>query len=73
MGPPPLERHFFEVLREVQRGGGGGGACYKNDGPLLFGLKSMNLLSMVLFDFDLKKCFWIPTWWGLYGAEWDER
>ena len=31
---------------------GGGGGCYKNYGPLLFGLKSMNLL--VLFDFDLK-------------------
>ena len=37
--PPPLETHFFEVLREG-RGCGGGG---KNDPPL-FGSKIMNLL-----------------------------
>ena len=63
---PPLETHFFEVFREV--GGGGGGS--KND-PLFFGLKIMNLL--VFFDFEPKKCFRVPTPWGLYGAEWDEH
>ena len=31
----------------------------------------MNLL--VFFDFEPKKCFRVPTLWGLYGAEWDER
>ena len=34
-------------------------------------LKSMTLL--FFFDFDLKNRFWIGTWWGLYGAECDER
>ena len=37
----------------------------------LFGSKIMNLL--VFFDFEPKKCFRVPTLWGLYGAEWDER
>ena len=23
--------------------------------------------------FEPKKCFRVPTPWGLYGAEWDER
>ena len=31
----------------------------------------MNLL--VLFDVELKKCFRVPTPWGLCGAEWNER
>ena len=31
----------------------------------------MNLL--VFFDFEPKKRFRVPTPWGLYGAEWDER
>ena len=31
----------------------------------------MNLL--VFFDFEPKKCFRVPTPWGLYGARWDER
>ena len=31
----------------------------------------MNLL--VFFDFEPKKCFRVPTLWGLYGPEWDER
>ena len=39
--------------------------------PPFFGSKIMNLL--VFFDFELKKCFRVPTPWGLYGAEWDER
>ena len=39
--------------------------------PLFFGSKIMNLL--VFFDFEPKKCFRVPTPWGLYGVEWDER
>ena len=31
----------------------------------------MNLLGFSYFE--PKKCFWVPTPWGLYGAEWDER
>ena len=34
------------------------------------GSKIMNLL--VFFDFEPKKCFRVPTLWGLYGPEWDE-
>ena len=55
--PPPLETHVFEALREV------GGS--KIDPPF-FGSKIMNPL--VFFDFELKKCFRVPTPWGLYGA-----
>ena len=29
--------------------------------------------SFGFFYFELKKCFRVPTPWGLYGAEWDER
>ena len=39
--------------------------------PPFFGSQIMNLL--VFFDFEPKKCFRVPTLWGLYGAEWDER
>ena len=39
--------------------------------PPFLGSKIMNLL--VFFDFEPKKCFRVPTPWGLYGAEWDER
>ena len=39
--------------------------------PPFFGSKIMNLL--VFFDFEPKKCFPVPTPWGLYGAEWDKR
>ena len=39
--------------------------------PPFFGSKIMNLLGF--FDFEPKKCFRVPTPWGLYGAEWDER
>ena len=39
--------------------------------PPFFGSKIMNLL--VFFDFEPKQCFRVPTLWGLYGAEWDER
>ena len=68
---PPLETHFFEVFREV--GGRGGGGVKNVDKMTLpfFGPKIMNLL--VFFDFEPKKCFRVPTLWGLYGAEWDER
>ena len=45
--------------------------CRRNDPPSFFTSKSMNLL--VFFDFVPKRCFWVPTQWGLYGAEWDER
>ena len=41
----------------------------KNNPPPLFGSKILNLL--VSFDFEAKKCFRVPTPWGLYGAEWD--
>ena len=40
--------------------------------PLLFfGSNRLNLL--VFVNFEPKKCFEVPTPWGLYGAEWDER
>ena len=34
-----------------------------------FGSKIMNLL-VFFFAFEPKKCFQVPTPWGLYGAEW---
>ena len=40
--------------------------------PPFFGSKIMNLL-VFFSDFEPKKCFRVPTLWGLYGAEWDER
>ena len=43
----------------------------KFDPAPFFGSKIMNLL--VFFHFEPKKCFRVPTQWGLYGAEWDER
>ena len=68
---PPLETHFVELLREGGgRGGGGGGGGVKNDPPFFLS-KIMNLL--VFFDFEPKKCFRVPTPWGLLEAEWDER
>ena len=39
--------------------------------PPFLGSKIMNLL--VFFDFEPKKCSRVPTLWGLYGLEWDER
>ena len=39
--------------------------------PPFFGSKIMHPL--VFFDFEPKKCLRVPTPWGLYGAEWDER
>ena len=52
-------------------GGVGGVKNVEKMTPPLFGSKIMNLL--VFFDFEPKKCSWVPTLWGLYGAEWDER
>ena len=52
-------------------GGGGGGGGGGSKMTPFFGSKIKNLL--VFFDFEPKKCFRIPTPWGLYGAEWDER
>ena len=49
---------------------GGVGGVSKNDPPL-FWVK--NHESFGFFDFEPKKCFRVPTPWGLYGAEWDER
>ena len=50
---------------------GGGSKMSKKMTPPFFGSKIMNLL--VFFDFEPKKCSRVPTLWGLYGAEWDER
>ena len=36
-------------------------------------LRSKITTLLVFFDFELKKCLRVPTLWGLYGAEWDER
>ena len=49
----------------------GGGVGGQKMTPPFFGSKIMNLL--VFFDFEPKKCFRVPTPWGLYGTEWDER
>ena len=51
--------------------GGGGGWGQKSTPPVFFGSKIRILL--VFFDFEQEECFWVPTPWGLYGAEWDER
>ena len=52
-------------------GGGGGSKMSNKMTPPFFGSKIMNLL--VCFDLEPKKCFRVPSLWGLYGAEWDER
>ena len=65
--PPPLENPFFEVLREV----GAGWRGSKNDPPPFFGVENND--SFGFFHFERKKCFRVPTPWGFYGAEWDER
>ena len=36
----------------------------KNDPPFFFGSKIMNLL-VFFFNFEPKKCFWVPTPWGM--------
>ena len=50
---------------------GGGVKNVEKMTPPFFGSKIMNLL--VFFDFEPKKCSWVPTPLGLYGAKWDER
>ena len=65
--PPQLKPNFWRL---PGRGGVGGGGGHKLTPPL-FGSKIMNVL--VFFDFEPKKCFRVPTPWGLYGAEWDEH
>ena len=39
--------------------------------PPIFGSKIINLL--VYCNFEPKKCFRVPTPWGSYGVERDER
>ena len=39
--------------------------------PFWGGSKIMNRLGF--FDFEPKKCFWVPTLWGLYGVAGHER
>ena len=51
--------------------GVGASKCRKNDPPL-FWVKHHESVGF-FFDFEPKKCFRVPTPWGLYGAEWDER
>ena len=63
-----LKPTFFRFSGRWGGGGVGGGQKMT---PPFFGSKIMNLL--VFFDFEPKKCFRVPTLWGLYGAEWDER
>ena len=46
----------------------GGGA--KNDPPFL---GSNSKILSVFFYLQPKKWFRVPTPWGSYGAEWDER
>ena len=66
--PPHLKPSF---LRFLGRGGGVGGwggvKNVKKKNPPFFGSKILNLL--VFFDFEPRKCFPVPTPWGLYGAE----
>ena len=49
----------------------GGGWESENDPP--FSLGQSHESFGFFFDFEPKKCFRVPTPWGLYGAEWDER
>ena len=75
--PPHLKPTFLGLCRRWGGGGlgggggGGGGARGQKTTPPFFGSKLMNLL--FFFNFEPKKCFRVPTPWGLYGAEWDER
>ena len=50
-------------------GGGGGGS--KIDPPS-FWVENHESFGF-FFDFEPKQCFRVPTPWGLYGVEWDER
>ena len=72
-GPPPdPPPHLKPTFWSFGGGGGGGvGRGFKKLTPPFFGSKIMN--RFVFFDFEPKNVFWVPTPWGLYGAEWDER
>ena len=67
-GPPPRPPHLKPTFL---RGGCGGGGGKNIETPPPFLCKIINLL--VWFDFEPKKCFRVPTPWGLYEVEWDER
>ena len=51
-------------------GVGGGSKMSKKMTPPFFWVEIQNLL--VFFDFEPKKCFRVPTPWGLYWTQWDE-
>ena len=51
--------------------GGGDEKCRNNETPV-FGVQNHESFGFS-FDFEAQKCFRVPTPWGLYGAEWDER
>ena len=52
--------------------GGGWGGGVKNMTPPFLGRK-LGIFWFFFPDFEPKKCFRVPTPWGLYGVEWDER
>ena len=41
--------------------------------PPFFWVANHESFGFFFFDFEPKKCFRVPTPWGLYGVEWDER
>ena len=53
-------------------GGVGGGKNVEKSNPPFFWVENHEFVFFSL-DFEPKKCFQVPTPWGLYGAEWDER
>ena len=61
--PPHLKPTFFKR---------GGVTNVEEMTPPFLVSEIMNLL-VFFFDFQPKKCFRVPTPWGLYGADWDER
>ena len=56
---------------EVWEGGRGGVKNVEKMTPPFFWVE--NHESFGFSDFEPKKCFQVPTPWGLYGAEWDKR
>ena len=53
--------------------GGGGVKNVEKKAPPFFGGRKSRIFWFFFFDFEPKKCFRVPTLWGLYGVEWDER